>query len=431
MLDDRSERKYRLMRCGERERKKRQADRICGIVVMALLLGSLCSAVLARSATTTTFCSTSNSGGAENGSFYGSNRKRAARRGRMTLASINGDDTTVSRTYTTLEDDRCHDHQRRAQRDVQHVLRTMERAAYLAGDVALSTSGSIEVRNTKANSRDLVTRSDLECQRLIQDVIMKEFPNDEFWGEEDIDDDISGSGSSIVDSDTFIESLDITDESSNEDRLLFIVDPIDGTTNFQAGLPLFAISIGVVSFLSGSSSSKPEVMAGVIYNPALGEMTSAVRNRGCYLNNERIVSTPLGVGVEYRSPRETLLGQSLVNVGFPVCQESALRTSSRAVAALATRVRGLRMIACASQAMSWVAQSKFDSYFSWDLNAWDVAAGMVIIEEAGGLVSNFDGTRADITSRDMIMTCPPKRNGEEDGLLRDEILQVLRDHDCL
>ena len=88
------------------------------------------------------------------------------------------------------------------------------------------------------------------------------------------------------------------------------------------------------------------------------------------------------------------------------------------------------MVACASQTMAWVAHSKLSSYFSWDLNAWDIAAGMVIVEESGGLVSNFDGTKADISSRDMIITCCPESSGEE-GLLRDELIEVLRDNDCV
>ena len=113
----------------------------------------------------------------------------------------------------------------------------MERAAYLAGDLALSTSGKIGVRMTKANSRDLVTRSDLECQRLVRDVIMTEFPNDEFWGEEEIDDtrrynddedDASvgisdGRGDSTVNSNASRESLDMANGIEEEGRLLFIV----------------------------------------------------------------------------------------------------------------------------------------------------------------------------------------------------------------
>ena len=177
------------------------------------------------------------------------------------------------------------------------------------------------------------------------------------------------------------------------------------------------------------AGNTPEVVAGVIYNPTLGEMLSAVKGRGCYLNNKRIKSKT-GTDNTRQKPRESVLGESLINIGFPISKESTLLASSRAVTALATKVRGIRMIACASQAMAWVAQSKFASYFSWDLNAWDVAAGMVIIEEAGGFVSKFDGTKADISTRDMIMTCPPEVSGE-DGLLRDELIQVLTDNDCL
>ena len=234
--------------------------------------------------------------------------------------------------------------------------------------------------------------------------------------------------------------------AAEEDRLVFIVDPIDGTTNFQAGLPIYAMSIGVVSLQqhsssSSSSSSSPEVIAGVIYNPALGEMISAVKGRGCYLNNRRLDSTrrqqqqpeqqPEQQQQHSSSPPKSILSQSLINVGFPVCKESTLHASSKAVTALATKVRGLRMVACASQAMAWVAQSKFNAYFSWDLNGWDVAAGIVIVEEAGGLVSNFDGSRADVCSRDMIITCPSGSVGDEkEGLLRDELIEVLRENDC-
>lgn len=88
-------------------------------------------------------------------------------------------------------------------------------------------------------------------------------------------------------------------------------------------------------------------------------------------------------------------------------------------------------MACASQTMAWVAQSKFDAYIGWDLNAWDVAAGLVIVEESGGQVCNFDGSRADIMSRDMIITCGSRVSCSEEAELRDELLQVLRDYDCM
>lgn len=93
--------------------------------------------------------------------------------------------------------------------------------------------------------------------------------------------------------------------------------------------------------------------------------------------------------------------------------------------------------------MAWVAQSKFDAYIGWDLNAWDVAAGLVIVEESGGHVCNFDGTRADITSRDMIILCGSNRchpgdaacndevETDEDRSLKDELIQVLKDNNCV
>jgi len=220
--------------------------------------------------------------------------------------------------------------------------------------------------------------------------------------------------------------VDMDMDEGDKNKLLWIVDPIDGTTNFQAGLPMFCVSIGVVSLTGGGSDGGedgPVVVAGVIYNPILNEMVCAVRNRGCYLNGERLKPRS-NSGSDSDDSLE--LNQALINVGFPVSSESTLRASSSAVAALATKVRGLRMIASASQVMSWVAQGKFSAYVSWDLNAWDVAAGMVIVEESGGFVSNFDGRRADISSRDLVVTTSSGGSG-----LSDEILCILKENDCL
>ncbi len=366
--------------------------------------------------------------------------------------------------YTTLDDEIIIDSSTvPTSRDLQHVLHTIERAAYTASKIALATSGQIAVQSTKANLRDLVTESDVRCQQVIKEILLEEFPRDLFLGEEDVDlsGGIEGAGDSSVSSSAALKAVlfggassssssasssssnsnEDVPEQEDEDRLVFIVDPIDGTTNFQAGLPIYAMSIGVVA-LPSSSSSSPEVVAGVIYNPTLGEMTSAVRGRGCYLNNRRIQPPQSSQQQQqHLPPRKSILNQSLINVGFPISKESTLLASSKAVTALATKVRGLRMVACASQAMAWVAQSKLSAYFSWDLNGWDVAAGIVIVEESGGLVSKMvvddeDGSgsssssRAGVETRDMIITCPCERRGEE-GLLRDELIEVLKENDCL
>jgi len=137
-------------------------------------------------------------------------------------SSISKENTYI---YTQLDNDdkdsidtiNCH-------RDLEHILHTIERAAYLAGEIALSTAGKIAVKDTKANTRDLVTESDVACQALIKDIIVKEFPNDVFLGEEGID--LSGD-SSTASSDALKEALDIqSEDDKDEDRLLFVVDPI-------------------------------------------------------------------------------------------------------------------------------------------------------------------------------------------------------------
>lgn len=348
-------------------------------------------------------------------------------------------------------------------RDMQHVLATAERAAYQAGEIMKATFGKISISRTKVNDRDLVTESDVECQRIIKDIIRSEFPQDEFLGEEDV-----GVGS-LASSEALKNAMENVlykkkekeavglresdgkekQKMKSEKKLLWIVDPIDGTTNFQAGLCMFCVSIGVISLErvyvddggSDGYEEYPVVVAGVIYNPILNELVSAVKGRGCYVNGQKfeMKTDPLpphgNGGGGYR------LKNALINVGFPVSSDSALNASSRAVGALATKVRGLRMIASASQVMSWVAQGKLNAYISWDLNSWDVAAGMVIVEEAGGYVSNFDGTRADISSRDLIVTCSengvgsssqqPPNSDRSMYVLNGEIRKILTEHDCL
>ena len=158
-------------------------------------------------------------------------------------------------------------------------------------------------------------------------------------------------------------------------------------------------------------------MLGVIYNPVLDEMTSAVKGRGAYLNGKRLDI----------SKDDTLeLQECLINVGFPVVRESTLAASSRAVAAMATQVRGLRMVACASQVLSWVARNQLQAYVSWDLNAWDICAGMLIVRESGGCMMDFHGKEAGIASRDMIMTSAA--GGTE---LAETIRSILAEKDCL
>lgn len=163
---------------------------------------------------------------------------------------------------------------------------------------------------------------------------------------------------------------------------------------------------------------------GVIYNPILEEMTCAVAGRGAYFNGKRLQVLPNN---QTTCTPLLPLNESVVNVGFPVVKESTLQASAKAVAALSHQVRGLRMIACASQVVAWVARNQLQCYVSWDLNAWDVCAGMLVVKESGGTIVDLkDGNEATITSRDLIFTSP--NAGEA---LAKEVRQVLDENDCL
>jgi len=162
--------------------------------------------------------------------FYRSTAFQAVCRYRRYDSSLTQLHSSISKEntylYTQLDSDddkdsidtiNCH-------RDLEYVLHTIERAAYSAGEIALSTAGKIAVKDTKANARDLVTESDVACQTLIKDIILKDFPNDVFLGEEGIH--LSGD-SSAASADALKDALGIQIEDDNEeDRLLFVVDPI-------------------------------------------------------------------------------------------------------------------------------------------------------------------------------------------------------------
>jgi myo-inositol-1(or 4)-monophosphatase len=294
----------------------------------------------------------------------------------------------------------------------------------------------IDVKNSKANPRDIVTEADSQCQQVIQSILSNAFPNDSFLGEESVG---TGSDASIAALSGALgqSSNSYSDDASSlssDDELVFVVDPIDGTTNFQAGLPMFCASIGAVHKATG------DIVLGVIYNSILDEMTYAVRGQGAFTNGKR-----LGIDVDVDVPPSTStiipLQEAVINVGFPTAKESTLEVSSRAIQALATKVRGLRMIASASQVMAWVAQGKFNAYVSWDLNSWDVCAGMVIMEESQGFVSDLEGKRATVRSRDLIVSSAGSRANNKEDVdnavvagdqgVHGELLKVFIENNCV
>ena len=152
--------------------------------------------------------------------------------------------------------------------------------------------------------------------------------------------------------------------------MLFRSDPLDGTTNFLHGIPQFAISIGL--------QREGTIIAGVIYNPANDELYIAERGKGAFLNDTRL-----------RVAGRRKLDECVIACGLPHIGRGDHELSRREMTAIQNRVAGLRRFGAASLDMAFVAAGRLDGYWERNLQAWDMAAGAIMVREAGGIVSGI------------------------------------------
>ncbi len=207
---------------------------------------------------------------------------------------------------------------------------------------------------------DLVTAIDLKIEKMIKRSIAKNFPTHDILAEES---GISGSQSDYR----------------------WIIDPIDGTTNFAHGYPVYCVSIGVE--LDG------EIVLGVIYNPNMDELFYAVRGNGAFLNRRRIsVSSTLK------------LEQSLLATGFPYDIAESKITNLGNFGRMYKLSRGIRRGGSAAIDLAYTACGRFDGFWELKLKPWDMAAGVLLISEAGGKVTNFKGGRQSIYDSQLLAT---------------------------
>ncbi|MFT3978622.1 MAG: inositol monophosphatase family protein [Sphingomonas bacterium] len=157
----------------------------------------------------------------------------------------------------------------------------------------------------------------------------------------------------------------------------FIVDPLDGTSNFLHGIPHFSISIAVEEPLA---NGKREITTALVYQPLTDESFWAEKGRGAWLQSER-----LRVSAR-RDPSE-----ALVATGIPFLGHGDFVQWTRIFGAVAPQVAGIRRLGSAALDLAWVAAGRFDAYWESNLNIWDVAAGMLLVKEAGGFVTDFRG----------------------------------------
>lgn len=193
----------------------------------------------------------------------------------------------------------------------------------------------------------------------------------------------------------------ITEEQTKvelSDEYNWIVDPLDGTTNFIHGVPAFSISIAL--------QYKNELVLGVVYEINRNECFSAWKNGGAYLNGKRI-SVSSAPKVE----------NTLLATGFPYYEFSKMEKYINVLRILMQKCHGLRRIGSAAVDLAYVACGRFDGYFEYNLNSYDIAAGMILVTEAGGQTFDFSGGNNCFERREIIAT---------NGRISSELLQIIK-----
>jgi len=233
-------------------------------------------------------------------------------------------------------------------REAAPILELAEHLAREAGRIQRENyEGEFEIQ-TKSAVIDLVTDVDRACERLIVEGIQKQRPEDAILAEE-------GGGSDIPDA-----------------SWRWVIDPLDGTTNYAHGYPRFCVSIGV--------EHQGVATVGVVYDPLLDELFSAVRGGGARLNGR-----PLRVSAETR------LDHAMLSTGFAYDVHSSTDDNLDHFAVFAKTVQAIRRDGSAALNLCYVAAGRFDGFWELKLRPWDVAAGILIVEEAGGRTSDFSG----------------------------------------
>jgi myo-inositol-1(or 4)-monophosphatase len=215
--------------------------------------------------------------------------------------------------------------------------------------------------------------------------VLENFPDHNFLGEESVAPGIEAAKAALED-------------KLAESGWLWIVDPIDGTTNFASGIPLNLPSIAV--------AYNGEVVVGVLMDPHRDELFSAVKGQGAYCNGERIY-----VG------EQELIGDAVVGMESPAGQDS-LEVALKGIVPLMPKVRTIRMLGSSALMLPWVANGRLTAYWTPDECAWDIAAGSLIVMEAGGRVTELSGKKYSLRSRSLLAS---------NGKVHDEILKVLQD----
>lgn len=258
-------------------------------------------------------------------------------------------------------------------------------SAAKAGEWIKTKLGSYNDLQTKYSVSDLVTEVDKGSERLIRKLIGTHFPDHAFLGEEGVEPGANASREALA--------------NMKDEEYLWIVDPIDGTTNYVHGFPYFCVSIAL--------AKNGEVIVGVVYDPMRDELFVAEKGKGAYVHGK-----PLKVS------QEQTLEQSLVATGFPADTTYALPLNMKTVVHLAPKVRNIRSAGSAALHMAYVAAGRLSGFWEMNLNSWDLAAGALLIQESGGKVSDMNGQPYHLEVRDIVAS---------NGQIHDELISQLNE----
>jgi len=252
------------------------------------------------------------------------------------------------------------------------ILKTAEEAAIRAGEIILQYYNITRVDEKGAGN--LVTEADLKSEKAIREIILRDFPEHSILGEEE-----GG------------------EEDINADNL-WIIDPLDGTNNYAHGLPVFSVSIAY--------AEKGEVLTGLVFDPLRKETFTAEKGKGAHLNSRPIKTS------------QRKLSEALIGTGFYYDRGAMMRSTLDSIGRLFENgIHGIRRSGSAALDFCYVASGRLDAYFEYHLGTWDFAAGMLILNEAGGECRDASGNPLSL-SAETFAVC--------NGQFSDDLINLVR-----
>ena len=252
------------------------------------------------------------------------------------------------------------------------MLNVAVRAARRAGRIINRASVDLEqVKVTRKQTNDFVTEVDHASEEAIIDTLLTAYPDHAILAEESGHRPGKGAATAM-----------------HEAEHIWVIDPLDGTTNFIHGFPQYAVSIALMQ--------RGVVTQAVVYDPTRDELFTASKGRGAFLNDRRI-----------RVSRRTKVEESLIGTGFPYRQLDQLDDYLQLFKLVTEKSAAVRRPGAAALDLAYVACGRYDAFFEFGLAPWDVAAGSLLITEAGGLVGNFSGD-ADYLFSEQVLAGTPK-----------------------